>query len=54
MDKCELCKNKLDYNFFYWHGDIEEDYDMGIYNCLCDTCFDNLNEQGKIKWKIKN
>ena len=54
MSKCELCNNKLDHNFFYWHGDIEEDYDMDIYDCLCDTCFNNLNKQNKIKWKVKN
>lgn len=51
MSKCELCNNKLDHNFFYWHGDIEEDYDMDIYDCLCDTCFNDLNKQNKIKWK---
>jgi len=25
--------------FFYWHGDIEEEYDMGEHNCLCEHCF---------------
>lgn len=24
---------------FYWHGDIQEDYDMGDYECLCPECF---------------
>ena len=24
---------------FFWHGDIQEEYDMGEYNCLCETCF---------------
>lgn len=24
---------------FFWHGDIQEDYDMGEYDCLCETCF---------------
>ena len=37
--------------YFYWHGDIEEDYDMGDYDCLCECCFDILNREGKIKWK---
>ena len=36
------------------YGDIEEDYDMDIYDCLCDTCFNNLNKQNKIEWKVKN
>ena len=37
--------------YFYWHGDIEEDYDMGEYDCLCEICFDINNSEGKIKWK---
>ena len=36
--------------YFYWHGDIEEDYDMGDYTCLCEICFDINNSEGKIKW----
>ena len=28
--------------YFYWHGDIEEDYDMGDYDCLCEICFEFL------------
>tara|TARA_R110002110_G_scaffold252235_1_gene468112 strand:- start:10408 stop:10587 length:180 start_codon:yes stop_codon:yes gene_type:complete len=50
MSKCEKCgvvdnesnNNSPHYNMdFYWHGDIEEDYDMGEYNCLCPDCFGN-------------
>ena len=37
--------------YFYWHGDIEEDYDMGDYTCLCEICFDINNSEGKIAWK---
>lgn len=37
--------------YFYWHGDIEEDYDMGEYECLCSRCFYQQNLGGKIKWK---
>ena len=37
--------------YFYWHGDIEEDYDMGEYDCLCEICFDINNSEGKITWK---
>ena len=37
--------------YYYWHGDIEEDYDMGDYTCLCEICFDINNSEGKIKWK---
>tara|TARA_R100000781_G_scaffold114078_1_gene84012 strand:+ start:1316 stop:1549 length:234 start_codon:yes stop_codon:yes gene_type:complete len=37
--------------YFYWHGDIEEDYDMGEYECICVSCFNGLDLQGEIKWK---
>ena len=65
-DKCEnfdsehidgeydMFKNDPNYQpdlYFYWHGDIEEDYDMGEYSCLCEVCFDINNSEGKIKWK---
>ena len=48
---CEHCKDSEEYEYHYWHGDIEEDYDMGIYTCLCYRCFGQLNKEGKIKWK---
>ena len=37
--------------YFYWHGDIKEDYDMGKYECICVRCFNGLDSQGKIKWE---
>ena len=37
--------------YYYWKGDIEEDYDMGEYTCLCEICFDINNSEGKIAWK---
>ena len=41
--------------YFYWHGDIEEDYDWRDaepnVDCLCEICFDINNSEGKIKWK---
>ena len=37
--------------YYYWHGDIEEDYDMCDYTCLCEICFDINNSEGNIKWK---
>ena len=40
--------------YFYWHGDIEEDYDMGDYMCLCFRCFNQQDYEGKIKWKEEN
>ena len=47
--QCERC-NITDADQYYWHGDIQEDYDMGEYNCLCESCFDHLTIQGDIKW----
>ena len=54
----ELCNtfelnNENEDSYLYWHGDIEEDYDMGDYTCLCKDCFGTLNKQGKIKWNEK-
>ena len=51
--KCERCNiTDADTDQFYWHGDIQEDYDMGKYDCLCKSCFDYLNTHGGITWKI--
>ena len=51
----KLHSNELSYQpdlYFYWHGDIEEDYTMpNNYECLCEICFDINNAEGKIKWK---
>ena len=45
--------NSPDYQpdlYYYWHGDIEEDYDMGDYDCLCECCFEsNWHEVELIK-----
>ena len=41
--------------YFYWNGDIEEDYTMpNDYQCLCEICFDIFNQEGKIAWKDNN
>ena len=38
--------------YYYWDAPIEEDYQMpNGYECLCEICFDILNQEGKIKWK---
>ena len=41
--------------YFYWDSPIEEDYDwrdaLPDADCLCEICFDILNEEGKLKWK---
>ena len=47
MSKCELCKESKDYEYYYWHGDIEEDYDMGIYECYVIFVLINLIQRVK-------
>ena len=38
--------------YFYWQYPLEEDYQMpNNFECLCEICFDILNQEGKIKWK---
>ena len=50
-------KNDPDYQpelYYYWDSPIEEDYDwrdaVPHADCLCEICFDILNEEGNIKW----
>ena len=47
----ELEKDPLyePHRYYYWHGDIQEDYQMPAgYECLCDECYGNFLNQGKI------
>ena len=41
--------------YYYWDAPIEEDYSWREarpqHDCLCEICFDILNEEGKIEWK---
>ena len=41
--------------YYYWDSPIEEDYDwrcaLPNADCLCEICFDILNEEKKIKWR---
>ena len=35
--------------YYYWHGDIQEDYQMPPgYECLCERCFGDFLGEGKI------
>jgi len=40
--------------YYYWDAPLDEDYDWRDAepeaDCLCEICFDILNEEGKIKW----
>ena len=42
--------------YYYWHGDIQEDYQMPKgYECLCERCFGDFLSAGEIiekyEWK---
>ena len=41
--------------YYYWDSPIEEDYnwrdEAPEADCLCEICFDILNDEKKIKWK---
>ena len=38
--------------YYYWQYPLEEDYQMpNGYECLCEICFDILNQEDQIKWK---
>ena len=38
--------------YYYWQYPLEEDYLMpNNFECLCEICFDILNQEGQIKWK---
>ena len=35
--------------YYYWHGDIQEDYQMPAgYECLCEDCFGDFLNKGEI------
>ena len=41
--------------YYYWDAPLEEDYDWRDAidaDCLCEICFDILNSEKKIKWKL--
>ena len=47
----ELEKDPLyePHRYYYWHGDIQEDYQMPAgYECLCERCFGDLLGAGEI------
>ena len=47
----ELEKDPLyePHRYYYWHGDIQEDYQMPAgYECLCERCFGNFLNLGQI------
>ena len=47
MAQCNKCQTTDEDLNYFWHGDIEEDYDMGDYDCLCENCF---NQSKWIVW----
>ena len=37
------------HRYYYWHGDIQEDYQMPAgYECLCECCFGTFLNAGEI------
>ena len=47
----ELEKDPLyePHRYYYWHGDIQEDYQMPKgYECLCERCFGDFLNAGEI------
>ena len=37
------------HRYYYWHGDIQEDYQMPKgYDCLCESCFGTFLNKGEI------
>jgi len=42
-------KNFKPDRYFFWHGDIKEDYDMGKYDCLCEVCYMDLGEDNWVE-----
>ena len=48
----EWLEEQKDYEpdrYYYWHGDIQEDYQMPAgYECLCERCFGDLLGAGEI------
>ena len=51
----EVFEDDPDYQpdlYYYWQYPLEEDYQMPSgFECLCEICFDILNQEGKIEWK---
>ena len=45
-------ENNINYEpnrYYYWHGDIQEDYQMPKgYDCLCEECFGDFLNKGEI------
>ena len=41
--------------YYYWDAPLEEDYSwrdaLPDADCLCEICFDILNEEKRIKWQ---
>ena len=43
------------HRYYYWHGDIQEDYQMPPgYDCLCECCFGSLLNADKIIEKFED
>ena len=57
MAQCNECQTTDEDLNYFWQGDIEEDYDMGDYDCLCENCFNKsnivkINQKGESNAKL--
>lgn len=53
--KCDCCNDSEEHEYHYWNEnicEIEEDYIMpDEFGCVCYRCFEQLKQQGRIKFK---
>ena len=54
MAQCNECQTTDEDLYYYWHGDIEEDYDMGNNDCLCENCFSKIPTKENMNAKETN
>ena len=54
MAQCNECQTTDEDLYYYWHGDIEEDYDMGNNDCLCENCFSKIPTKENMNVKETN
>ena len=54
MAQCNECQTTDEDLYYYWHGDIEEDYDLGSNDCLCENCFSKIPTKENMNAKETN
>ena len=54
MAQCNECQTTDEDLYYYWHGDIEEDYDLDSNDCLCENCFSKIPTKENMNAKETN